>query len=126
MRTFLRFKWWGLFALIPLTSVLIVLDDAVPFSETWHYVLLGVIVVLVCVLALRWAERNSELMETQGADALVGYRPLPGTVEAMGADGAGQKVSKAMLRKLVVDFDLTACPPVANNRPDPTTEELAQ
>jgi hypothetical protein len=119
-----RLRWLGLFALIPLTVLLIVLDDAASLTETWHYVLLGVIVVLVCVLALRWSERNPELMENQGVDALIRYRPLQGTVQAMGADTAARKVSKKAMRRLAVDYDPTAYPPVANNRPD--DEETAQ
>jgi hypothetical protein len=71
-------KWWGLFALMPLTVVLIVLDDEAPLSQTWRLILLGGIAVVICALALRWVERNPELVERAGADSLTNYRPLYG------------------------------------------------
>jgi hypothetical protein len=93
MRKPWRLRWWGLFALIPLTVALMVLDDEAPFSQTWRLVLLGAIAVVICVLAAAWAERNPDLIEREGADAFIGYRPLPGTIEAMGGTEAGARES---------------------------------
>jgi hypothetical protein len=123
MRRFRRFRWWGFFALVPLTVVLMVLDDDAPMSETWHYLLLAAIVVAVCVLALAWTERNPELIEREGADALVSYRPLPGTIEAMGAKPPAQESPKAGRVRLVFGYDPLASPPVANSRPDDASGE---
>ena len=44
MRRFRSLRWWGLFALIPLTVALMVLDDEASFSQTWRLVLLAAIV----------------------------------------------------------------------------------
>jgi hypothetical protein len=123
MRKLRRLRWWGLFALIPLTAALMVLDDDAPMSETWRLILLGGIVVVICVLAVAWTERNAGLVEREGVDAMINYRPLPGTIEAMGAEPSAQESLKAGQRRLVVDFDPMACPPVANNRPNDALSE---
>lgn len=68
-------KWWGLFVLLPLTAALIVLDDDAPLTHAWHLVLLGGIVLVVCLLALRWVERNVRLVEHGGADPIFAQRP---------------------------------------------------
>ena len=68
-------KWWGLFVLLPLTAALIVLDDDVPLTHAWHMVLLGGIVLVVCLLALRWVERNARLVEHGDADPIFAKRP---------------------------------------------------
>ncbi len=100
MRDFRKFGWWGLFALIPLSIGLIVLDDAAPMSETWHMIVLGVIVVVICVLADGWVKRNYLLLEHKGADAdaLVAHRALPGITEGADTtitDGADREPSQA-------------------------------
>ena len=123
MRKFRRLRWWGLFALMPLTVALIVLDDEAPFSETWHLVLLAAIVVVICVLAVAWAERNAELMEREGADALVSYRPLPGTIEAMGAEPVAQEPLKVGHRRFVSGYGPMASPPVAHSGPEDAAGE---
>ena len=123
MQRLRRLGWWGLFALIPLTVALMVFDYEAPFSEMWHLVLLAAIVVVICVLAVAWAERNFELMEREGADALISYRPLPGTIEAMGAEPPAQEAPKAGRRRLVFGYDPMAFPPVTNNRPDDASGE---
>jgi hypothetical protein len=119
-------RWWGLFALIPLTVALMVLDDEAPFSEVWRLILLAGIVVVICVLAIAWTERHAGLVEREGVDALVSYRPLPGTIEAMGAVPPAQESTSARRRSLVVDYDPMAFPPVANNRPDAAPQEPSQ
>jgi hypothetical protein len=123
MRKSRSLRWWGLFALIPLTVALMVLDDEAPFSEMWRLVLLAAIVVVICVLAIAWAERNPGLMEREGADALVSYRPLPGTIEAMGAETPAQGAPKAVPQRLIFGYDPMASPPVANNRSDDASGE---
>lgn len=123
MRKLRRLRWWGLFALIPLTVALMVFDYAVPFSEMWRLVLLAAIVMVICVLAVAWAESNFDLIQREGADALISYRPLPGTIEAMGAEPLAQEASKAGRRRLVFGYDPMAFPPVANNRPDDASGE---
>jgi hypothetical protein len=123
MRRLRRLGWWALFALIPLTLALIVFDDEAPLSETWHLVLLAAIVAVICVLAVGWAERNPELMEREGADALVSYRPLPGTLEAMGAKPVAQEPLEAGSRRLVFGYDPMAYPPVTHSRSDDAAEE---
>jgi hypothetical protein len=123
MQNFRRLGWGGLFALVPLAVAMIVLDDAAPFSRIWHFVLLGAIVVVICVLAVVWSERNSGLMEREGADALVGYCPLPGTIGAMGAQPPAQDSPKSGRERLVFGYDPLAFPPVANNRPDDAATE---
>lgn len=125
MRKFRSLRWWGLFALIPLTVALMVLDDEALFSETWHLVLLAAIAVAICVLAVAWAERNSGLMEREGADALVSYRPLPGTLEAMGADPVAQEPLRAGQRRFVPGYGPMYGPPVANSRPEDASGELS-
>lgn len=65
-----------MFALIPLTVALIVLDDDAPLTQTWHSLLLAGIAVVICLLALRWVERNPGLVAGEGADAEVVYRTL--------------------------------------------------
>ena len=123
MRKFRHPRWWGLYALIPLTVALMVLDDEAPFSEVWRLVLLAGIVVVICVLAVAWAERNFRLMEREGADALVSYRPLPGTIEAMGADPGAQEPLKAGQRRFVPGYGPMHDPPVANSRPEDASGE---
>jgi len=118
MRKFRRPRWWGLYALIPLTVALLVLDDEAPFSEVWRLVLLAGIVLVICVLAVAWAERNFGLMEREGADALISYRPLPGTIEAMGADPVAQEPLKAGQRRFVPGYGPMYGPAVANSGPE--------
>lgn len=79
-------KWWGLYALLPLTVVLIVLDEDASLPPTWRLILLAGIVVMICLLALRWIERNSELVEREGADGAVSTRPLLITNASGGAE----------------------------------------
>ncbi len=69
-------KWWGLFALIPLAVTLIVLDDFAPLTPSWRLSLLAGIAVVICLLALRWVERNPGLMAGEGTDAEVVSRTL--------------------------------------------------
>jgi len=123
MRKLRNLRWWGLFALVPLTVALMVLDDESPFSQTWRLVILAAIVVVICVLAVAWAERNPELMEREGADALVSHRPLPGTIEAMGAKPSAQESPKTGHRRSVFGYDPLAFPPVTNSRPDDASDE---
>jgi hypothetical protein len=125
MRKLRSLRWWGLFALIPLTVVLMALDDEAPFSEVWRLVLLGGIVVVICVLAVAWAERNPELMEREGVDALVSYRPLPGTIEVMGAAPGVRDPRKAGQRRFVSGYGPMYDPSVANSRPDDASSDLS-
>ena len=127
MRRFRSLRWWGLFALIPLTVALMVLDDEASFSQTWRLVILAAIVVVVCVLAAAWAERNPHLMEREGADALVSYRPLPGTIEAMGATDAeagAREFFGAGHRRFVSGYAPLDYPPAGHGGPDDAAEEL--
>jgi hypothetical protein len=62
-------------------------------------------------------------VEREGVDSLITYRALPGTIEAMGAEPPAQEPPRAWRRRLVVDYDPMAYPPVANNRPDDGPEE---
>jgi hypothetical protein len=123
MRKLRSFRWWGLYALMPLAVALTVLDDDAPFSETWRLGFLAAIAVVICVLAVRWAERNRELMERDGADALVSYRPLAGVIEATDAAPPAQEPPKAGRERLVFGYDPLAYPPVANSRPDDASGE---
>jgi hypothetical protein len=116
MRKVRRLGWWGLFALMPLTVVLIVLDYKAPLSGTWHLVLLAATVAAICVLAIAWAERNPELMEREGADALIGYLPLPGTIEAVDGEPAVQEPLKAGRHRFVSGYDPMTSPPVVHRR----------
>jgi hypothetical protein len=115
-----KFEWWGLFALIPVMVGLIVLDDEAPLSDTWHMILLGVIVVVVCVLAVSWVERNHMLVEREGADAdaLVAYRALPGTIEGAVADRADRESRQAGGSRLASGYDPLAFPQVNHSRSD--------
>jgi hypothetical protein len=123
MRRFRRFGWWGLFALLPLTVALMVFDDEAPLSEMWRLILLAAIVLVICVLAVAWAERNSRLMEREGADALISYCPLPGTIEAMGADPVAQQPLKTGQRRFVPGYGPMYGSPVANSRPEEASGE---
>jgi hypothetical protein len=111
-------KWWGLFALMPLLVALIVLDDNAPLSETWHMILLGAIVVGVCVLAMRWVERNPGLVECEGADSLVTYRPLPGTLDAMKERSVANQPQVSEPRKPISGYEPFAIPPVDHSQSD--------
>ena len=61
-------RWLGLFMLLPLTVGLTVLDYDIPVSEGWHRLLMGGIILVICLLALRWSERHRTLLETEGVD----------------------------------------------------------
>jgi hypothetical protein len=115
MRKFRNLRWWGLFALTPLTVALIVFDDAASLSETGHLVLLAAVAVVICVLAIAWTERNPELMEREGADALIHYRPLLGTIEAVDGEPAAQEPLKAGHRRFVSGYAPMAFPSVAHS-----------
>ncbi len=114
-------KWWGLFALMPLLVALIVFDDIAPLSETWHMILLGVIAFVICALALRWVERHNALVEREGTDALITYRPLGGTLEAQPkCSAAGEPVvspqERARPRLPVSSYDPLSDSPVLVSR----------
>lgn len=118
MRLFRRFRWWGLFALLPLIVALIVLDDDAPFSVGWHYLALAAIVALICALAIRWVERHSELMEREGADALVTDRSLIGALDEQKPEQVAPDPLQPGCRRSVFGYDSLASPPVINSRSD--------
>lgn len=62
-------SWWGLYALIPLTALLLVLAARVKMGEAVHQMLLVAIVVVVAVLAFAWSEQHADLMGSEGVDA---------------------------------------------------------
>ena len=123
MRKRRNLRWWGLFALAPLTVALIVFDDATRLSETGHLILLAAIAVVICVLAVVWAERNPELMEREGADALICYLPLPGTIEAADGEPAAPAPLKDGRHRFVSGYAPMAFPPVAHSGPRATAGE---
>ncbi len=90
-----RFRWWGLYALIPLMIGLIVLDDVVPMTETGHLVLLAAIALVTCGLALAWMERNARFVETDGLDGLSTYRVLLDTAADPSAEPVVQEAPLA-------------------------------
>jgi hypothetical protein len=127
MRRFRSFRWWGLFALLPLAVAMMVLDDEAPFSQMWRLFLLGAIAAVICVLAAAWAERNPDLIEREGADAFIGYRPLPGTIEAMGAteaEGVSREPFMAGHRRFISGYTPLDYPPIRHGEPDDAAEEL--
>ena len=126
MRSVRSLRWWGLFALVPLMVGLIVLDDEAPLSETWHMLLLATIAVVICVLAATWTERNHELIERDGADALVTYRPLPGTLEGMETEPAYPEQRRVGSRTFVSGYDPLSCPPISHSRPEEVAEEASR
>jgi len=105
---------------------LMVLDDDTPMSETGHLVLLAAIAVLICVLAVAWAERNHELVEREGADALVAYRPLPGTLEAMDPEAASPEQRRVVSSTFISEYDPLSCPPISHSRSEEVAEESSQ
>ena len=90
-----RFRWWGLYALIPLMIGLMVLDDVVPMTETGHLVLLAAIALVICGLALAWIERNARFIETDGLDGLSTYRVLLDTAAGPSAEPLVQEAHQA-------------------------------
>ena len=127
MRRCRSFRWWGLFALLPLAVALMVLDDEAPFSQMWRLVVLGAIAVVICALAAAWAERNPDLIEREGADAFIGYRPLPGTIEAMGATAAEAVARKSLVagrRRFISGYAPPDYRPVGHGGPDDAAEEF--
>ncbi len=98
MRTSRKFRWWGLYALIPLMIGLIALDDDMPMSETRHLVLLAAIAAVICGLALAWIERNARLVETDGLDGLSTYRVLLDTAEGASAEPVVQETFRTQDR----------------------------
>ena len=66
-------------------------------------------------------------MEREGADALVSYRPLPGTIEAMGATDAeagAREFFGAGHRRFVSGYAPLDYPPAGHGGPDDAAEEL--
>jgi hypothetical protein len=86
MRVSRRYRWWGLYALIPLMIGLMVLDAVAPMTETEHRVLLTAIALVTCGLALAWIERNARCVETDGLDVLSTYRVLLDTAAGPSAE----------------------------------------
>ena len=117
-------RWWGLYALIPLMVALIVLDDDAPLTKTWHMILLGAIAVVICMVALIWVEREQELVEREGADALVTYRPLPGTLEGMDTEPAYPEQRKEGSYTFVSEYDPLSRPPISHGRSREPAKEL--
>jgi hypothetical protein len=64
--------------LVPLTAVLLLLDEDIPMDDTLRMVILGAIVLLICALAVMWIERHPGVMESDGADSLRGHHLLQG------------------------------------------------
>lgn len=116
MRKHRSLRWCGLFALVPLAIGLIVLDDDARLSETWHLVVLAAIALLICGLALSWSESNSELMEREGVDALITYRPFLGAAGTSDATPAGREPGQAEASELRLAYDPLASPPVGHSR----------
>jgi hypothetical protein len=104
-----------------------VLDDEAPFSQMWRLVLLGAIAVVICALATAWAEGNPDLIEREGADAFIGYRPLPGTIEAMGATDAEAVAREPFVaghRRFISGYAPLGYPPAGHGGPDDAAEEF--
>jgi hypothetical protein len=66
-------KWWGLYALAPLTIALMVIDFDGAMAQMWHLILLAGIVCFICALATSWVDRNPWLVERggKGSDSTV-------------------------------------------------------
>jgi hypothetical protein len=127
MRRLRSLRWWGLFTLLPLAVAMMVLDDEAPFSQMWRLVLLGAIATVICVLAAAWAERNPDLIEREGADAFIGYRPLSGTIEAMGdadAEAVPREPFVAGHRRFISGYAPLDYPAVGPRGSDDAAEEL--
>ncbi len=69
MRQSKRGSWWGLYALIPLTAILLVLAARAKMGEPLHRILLLAIVLAVAALAFLWSEQHADLIGSQGVDA---------------------------------------------------------
>lgn len=106
-----RFRWWGLYALIPLMIGLIVLDDVVPMTETGHLVLLAAIALVTCGLALAWMERNARFVETDGLDGLSPYRVLLDTAADPSAEPAVREAPLAREKLPAAERDAAVRPP---------------
>lgn len=78
MSKYRRFRWLPFYLLVPLTAVLLFLDEDIPMDGTLRMVMLGAIVLLICALAVRWIERHPRLVETEGVDSLRGHHLLQG------------------------------------------------
>ncbi len=64
-----RGSWRGLYALIPLTAILLLLAARLKVGASLHQLLLVAIVVVIAVLALLWSEGNADLLGSEGVDA---------------------------------------------------------
>ncbi len=64
-----RGSWRGLYALIPLTAILLLLAARLKLRGPLHQILLVGVVLVVAVLAFLWSEGHADLMGSEGADA---------------------------------------------------------
>jgi hypothetical protein len=75
-----KFRWVPFYLLVPLAGALLLLDEEASMGDTVRVVILGVIVLIVCALALLWIERNPRLVESEGVDSLRGHYLLQGMI----------------------------------------------
>ncbi len=66
----LRSGWWGLYALLPVTLMLLYAAHMVRVSETLHQILLAAIAIVIAGLALSWIEKHQDLISSEGIDAV--------------------------------------------------------
>jgi hypothetical protein len=64
-------------------------------------------------------------MEHEGADSLIGYRPLPGTIEAMGAHPTAPEQRKTGQRRFVPGYGPLIYPAAAPDQPDDAEDKLS-
>ncbi len=64
-----RGSWRGLYALIPLTAILLFLAARLKLRAPLHQILLIAVVVAVAVLAWLWSEGHADLLGSEGVDA---------------------------------------------------------
>ena len=64
-----RESWWGLYALIPVTAMLLYVSYRVRVGATLHAILLVAVAVVVAVLTLLWLGKHADLVASEGVDA---------------------------------------------------------
>lgn len=75
MRRLRRYRWLGLYALLPLTVVLLALEHVAALSPREHAVVLMAIVLVIAVLANRWMMHHAGVVERDGVDADLTWLP---------------------------------------------------
>jgi hypothetical protein len=74
-----RFRWLPFYLLLPLAGALIFLDEDLPIGDTVRMMFLGAIVLLICILAVRWIDRHPRLFEYERMGSLRTHFLPPGT-----------------------------------------------